>query len=92
MADNVDEGCGEGTVLNKEQAEEFFAENKFDLICGQAHEGEAIKAILPESASKELQLVEDFDLESLLKSNKEFDNNLRDLIYIRPAVFTKPIN
>ena len=88
----VDEGCSEGTVLNREQAEEFFAENKFDLICGQAHEGEAIKAILPESASKELQLVEDFDLASLLKSNKEFDNNLRDLIYIRPAVFTKPIN
>ena len=89
---NVDEGCSEGTVLNREQAEIFFAENKFDLICGQTHEAEAIKAILPEAAVKELKLVDDFDLESLLKSNKEFDNNLRDLIYIRPAVFTKPIN
>ena len=89
---NVDEGCSEGTVLNKEQAAEFFAENKFDLICGQTHEAEAIKAILPESVVKELQTVDDFDLESLLKSSKEFDNNLRDLIYIRPAVFTKPIN
>ena len=89
---NVDEGCSEGTVLNREQAERFFAENKFDLICGQTHEAEAIKAILPEAAVKELKLVDDFDLESLLKSNKEFDNNLRDLIYIRPAVFTKPIN
>lgn len=89
---NVDEGCSEGTVLNKEQAAEFFAENKFDLICGQTHEAEAIKAILPESAINELQTVDDFDLENLLKSSKEFDNNLRDLIYIRPAVFTKPIN
>jgi len=89
---NVDEGCGEGIVLNKEQAEDFFAENKFDLICGQAHEGEAIKAILPENAVKELHLVEDFDLSPLLRSSKAFDGNLRDLVYIRPAVFTKPIN
>ena len=88
----VDEGCSEGTVLNREQAEKFFAENEFDLICGQSHEAEAIKAILPEEAIKELKTVEDFDLSSLLKSSKEFDNNLRDLIYIRPAVFTKPIN
>ena len=89
---NVDEGCGEGTVLNREQAEDFFAENKFDLICGQAHEGEAIKAILPENTVKELHLVEDFDLSPLLRSSKAFDGNLRDLVYIRPAVFTKPIN
>ena len=89
---NVDEGCSEGTVLNQEQAAEFFAQNRFDMLCAQAHEFEAIKAILPETAIKELKTVEDFDLSGLLRSGKEFDNNLRDLIYIRPAVFTKPIN
>ena len=89
---NVDEGCSEGTVLNQEQAAEFFAQNRFDMLCAQAHEVEAIKAILPETAIKELKTVEDFDLSGLLRSSKEFDNNLRDLIYIRPAVFTKPIN
>ena len=88
----LDEGISEGEVLNAEQAEKFFAENEFDVICGQAGEGEAIKALLPEKTAEELKLVEDFDLSSLLRSSKEFDNNLRDLIYIRPAVFTKPIN
>ena len=88
----VDESISDGEVLNAEQAEKFFAENEFDVICGQAVEGEAIKALLPAKTAEELQLVEDFDLSSLLRSSKEFDNNLRDLIYIRPAVFTKPIN
>ena len=88
----VDEGISEGEVLNAEQAEKFFAENEFEVICGQAGEGEAIKALLPKKTAEELKLVEDFDLSSLLRSGKEFDNNLRDLIYIRPAVFTKPIN
>ena len=88
----VDESISDGEVLNAEQAEKFFAENEFDVICGQAVEGEAIKALLPAKTAEKLQLVEDFDLSSLLRSSKEFDNNLRDLIYIRPAVFTKPIN
>ena len=88
----MDEGISEGEVLNAEQAEKFFAENELEVIGGQAGEGEAIKALLPEKTAEELKLVEDFDLSSLLRSGKEFDNNLRDLIYIRPAVFTKPIN
>ena len=89
---DVDEGCSEGTVLNSEQAAEFFAENEFAMLCVQSHEAEAVKKLLPESVAAKLQIVEDYDLSPLLKSSKEFDNNLRDLIYIRPAVFTKPIN
>ena len=88
----VDEGCSDGTVLNREQAERFFAENRFDLVCAQTHEADAIKSILPESVIESLQTADDFDLSGLLRSNKAFDNNLRDLIYIRPAVFTKPLN
>ena len=89
---NVDEGCSEGTVLNNEQAKEFFAANSFAMICVQSHEAEAVKALLPQDVAEKLKLVEEYDLSPLLKSVKEFDNNLRDLIYIRPAVFTKPIN
>ena len=89
---DVDEGCSEGTVLNAEQAREFFAANSFDMLCVQSHEVEAVKALLPQDVAEKLKIVEDYDLSPLLKSAKEFDNNLRDLIYIRPAVFTKPIN
>ncbi len=88
----VDEGCSDGTVLNSLDAVKFFKENSFAAICAQAHEAEAIKKILPESIIKELKTIEDFDLSGLLRSSKEFDNNLQDLIYIRPAVFTKPVN
>ena len=88
----VDEGFGEGVVLNKDQAAEFFAENKFAMICVQSSDAEAVKLLLSEEIFATVKQVEDFDLSALLKSNKEFDNNLRDLIYIRPAVFTKPIN
>ena len=89
---NVDEGCSEGTVLNREQAAEFFAQNSFAMLCVQSCEAEAVKALLPESVAEQLKTVDDYDLSPLLRSGKEFDNNLRDLIYIRPAVFTKPIN
>ena len=89
---NVDEGFGDGVVLNKDQAAEFFAENKFAMLCVQSWEAEAVKQILPEAVYREVKPVAEFDLSPLLKSAKEFDNNLRDLIYIRPAVFTKPIN
>ena len=88
----VDEGCSEGTVLNSDQAAEFFAKNSFAMLCVQSHEVEAVKKLLPEAVAEKLQIVEEYDLSPLLKSSKEFDNNLRDLIYIRPAVFTKPIN
>ena len=88
----VDEGFSDGEVLNAEQAEEFFARNSFANICAQSQEAGAIKALLPGSVAEKLNLVEDFDLSALLRSEKPFDNNLRDLIYIRPAVFTKPVN
>lgn len=88
----IDESCSAGEVLNAEQAAKFFAENRFDLLCVQSHEAAAVKALLPASTAEQVVLVEDFDLAPLLRSSKSFDNNLRDLIYIRPAVFTKPVN
>ena len=88
----VDEGFGSGTVLNKDQAEKYFAENDFAMICVQSSEAEAVKQILPEGVYLRSRHLEEYDLSPLLRSAKEFDNNLRDLIYIRPAVFTKPLD
>ena len=58
----VDESTSDGEVLNAEQAEKFFAGNAFDVICGQAVEGEAIKALLPEKTAEKLQLVGSLNL------------------------------
>ena len=54
-----------------------------------------IKDILPESITDELndkiKVVNSQDLTHLVFSNnKEFDNDLNDLIYVRPAVFVEP--
>lgn len=91
-AAGIDEGCSEGTVLNKDTAAEFFAQNSFSMLCVQSSQADAVKQLLNPEVAGRLILVDDYDLSALLKSEKTFDNNLRDLIYIRPAVFTKPIN
>ena len=45
----MDEGFGEGVVLNKDQASEFFAENKFAMICVQSSDAEAVKQLLADN-------------------------------------------
>ena len=87
----VDESCSTGEVLNAEQAEKFFAENSFDNICVQADDAEAVKLLLPNDTAAQIEVIHNIDISWLMKSAKAFDNNLRDLIYIRPAVFTKPV-
>ena len=87
----VDEGFGDGVVLNIDSAAEYFSENEFAMLCVQSSEAEAVEKIVPPEVFAKVQKVSEFDLSALLRSSKEFDNNLRDLIYIRPAVFTDPI-
>jgi len=86
-AAGLDIGDGEGEVLNQEQAEKRFAEAEFDAILAQENESAAVTALLaPETAAK-VRPVADFDLMPLVRAEKAFDNNLQELIYIRPAVF-----
>ncbi len=87
--DGTDDGTADGVVLNAAQAEIYFAQHRFDALVIQSNEFEAVAKLLPGDIAARVRRVDDFDLAPLLKSSKPFDGNLRDLIYIRPAVFTK---
>ena len=80
------ESTGITAVLNAAQAAEFFAAGKQEkLVCFEC-EKSAIEAILPETAT--VTAVEP-ELAALAEnSTVAFDNNLDNLVYIRPAVFS----
>lgn len=87
IAEKLDESDGDGEVLNAGQARERFASAKFDAMLVQQEESAAVTALLaPETAAK-VRAVAEFDLLPLVRAKKPFDNDLRELIYIRPAVF-----
>ena len=80
------ESSGETAVLNREQAAGFFADRPQEkLVCFEC-EKSAIEAILPENCSVKAVSPE---LAALAGNSViPFDNNLDDLVYIRPAVFS----
>ncbi len=80
------ESSGETAVLNAAQAVEFFAARPQEkLVCFEC-EKSAIEAILPETATVTAVVPE---LAALAGNTATaFDNNLDDLVYIRPAVFS----
>ena len=80
------ESTGETAVINCEQAREFFAARPQDkLVCFEC-EKSAIEAILPKNATVQSVTPE----WSALANNISvpFDNDLDNLVYIRPAVFS----
>lgn len=83
----LDESDGEGVVLNAEQARDYFASAKFDAMLVQQEEFAAVAALLTAETAAKVRTAAEFDLMPLVRAKKEFDNNLRELIYIRPAVF-----
>ena len=80
------ESSGETAILNREQAAGFFADRPPEkLVCFEC-EKTAIEAILPENCS--VKAVSP-DLSALAGNSViPFDNNLDNLVYIRPAVFS----
>ena len=80
------ESSGETAVLNHAQAQEFFASRKLEkLVCFEC-EKSAVEAILPEAVSVEAVTPE---LSALANNSTiAFDNDLDNLVYIRPAVFS----
>lgn len=79
------ESSGETAVLNKEQAVEFFATRPAEkLVCFEC-EKSAVEAIIPENIAVNAVTPEP----RALAENRSipYDNNLDDLVYIRPAVF-----
>jgi len=89
-AHGLNEGAGEGMVLNAGQAKAYFAASRFDAIVVQQEEAEAVSALVPPSVTAVVRLVADYNLAALIRAENVFDGNLKDLIYIRPAVFTAP--
>jgi tRNA threonylcarbamoyl adenosine modification protein YeaZ len=76
-------------VLNREQAKEFFAANQYKHIVAPAPDRVNIELVLPEDICGKIQYFENLPLEKLIACKyKEFDNDLTDLVYIRPAVFS----
>jgi len=82
---------GREEVLNREQAAAFFAEYECEHLIAIEAELPALALLLPETIYSRLEAFGSIKPEALaLAKAKAFDGNLADLVYIRPAVFTKP--
>ena len=79
------ESTGTTAVLNSEQAKEFFAAHQLAKFCCFECEADAIRKIVPETVEV-CACTPDL---SALASNRQipFNDDLNDLVYIRPAVF-----
>lgn len=76
---------GKSGVLNKVQAEEFFSDCTAKKICF-AGEYEAVAKVIPENM--DIIRAEKSDASVLCRiKTVAFDNDLTDLVYIRPAVY-----
>jgi len=78
-------------VLNTEQAAAFFAGYDGEHLIGIESEKPALDLLLPQAVAARVKWFCSIVPEALaLVKQKPFDGNLSDLVYIRPAVFTKP--
>ncbi len=75
-------------VWNREQAEAGLPEAGFKTYAVFASDEAAVRKLLPEDISGELQVVKKYSAVPLLQSDLPFDNDLDKLVYIRPAVFS----
>ncbi len=81
---------GEAQVLDQEQSKEFFKTCPDQYFCALTDEIPAIELLL--NGRLKIQTVDNLDISALVTcSYRKFDNNLTDLVYIRPAVYTAPI-
>lgn len=82
---------GREEVLNREQAAAFFAGYECEHLIALEAELPALALLLPETVYARIEAFGSIKPEALaLAKAKPFDGNLADLVYIRPAVFTKP--
>ena len=78
---------GETAVLNQEQAAQFF-DGKEIKLAAQQLEMPALELLLAADVYRKVQGVESLDIAALITADsKEYDQDLTDLVYIRPAVF-----
>lgn len=80
---------GKTKVLNREQAREFFIDEPYRQIVALDYEAVNIEAVLPPGEFSKVHWVEHLAFAKLIECKyKDFDNDLTDLVYIRPAVFS----
>ncbi len=78
-------------VLNRKQAKEFFATPPAEHLVAAAAELPALGLLLDEAVLRQVLPVETPDFTALIRARYHaYDNDLTDLAYIRPAVFTAP--
>lgn len=77
---------GQNAILNQAQAQDYFRQNKFESIAAMKYDSNAIGAIVPPEVFAEIKWAEKLDTDTFFDSEKDFDNDLTKLIYIRPSV------
>lgn len=77
---------GKDAILNKEQSVEYFKENKFDFFAAMEYDRKAVELIVPQEVFAEIKWAPSLDTDAFFQSGNVFDNNLTNLIYIRPSV------
>lgn len=81
-----DLGSSKEAILNKEQAAEYFKENKFEAFAAMEYDRRAVELIVPSEIFSKIKWTEKLDTDVFFKSENSFDGNLTNLIYIRPSV------
>lgn len=78
-------------VWSKDKAEEELAGNRFERFVTLRDDIAALEKLLGVDAAKPVAVVESLSVALLLRADQpDFDNDLTQLVYIRPAVFTTP--
>jgi tRNA A37 threonylcarbamoyladenosine modification protein TsaB len=76
-------------VLNQESAEDLFPRKNYNKIIALESDSVNIENVLSSKIFANIQWMETPAFEKLVECEyKEFDNDLTDLVYIRPAVFS----
>ena len=73
-------------ILNKEQAEVYFKENEFTSFAAMEYDRKAVELILPAEIFAQVKWAANLDTACFFNSENVFDDNLTNLIYIRPSV------
>ena len=83
--------AGKNDVLSAQDANAFFNDHKFNHLVALEKDRAAIAKVVNTDIMKQFKLLEHMSPEKLIFAQcAEWDNDLTDLVYIRPAVFTGP--
>lgn len=78
---------GENAILNREKATEFFSKRHSETLVALVAEHEAVTSIIPQNIKIITSTPDPVAL--LTAQYADFNNDLTDLVYIRPAVVSK---